>query len=121
VLIGEQKLPSIRAMKMVHERINRVSNTEFLTINRFEPNIQGFAVDSLLAPLRATRLFTVTRDDVAMRAAVEAGCVLRHKAPQSRALTDILALAKSLLNLNTPAPVKTHGLFTRLGRALANK
>ncbi len=121
VLIGEQKLPSIRALKMVSDRLGRASGTEFLVINRFDPNIKGFAVDSLLTPLGASTLYTVARDDLAMRAAVQSGCVLRLAVPQSPALTDIVALVKTLMNRDSSAPVKPSGLFARLGRALVNK
>ena len=118
VLIGEQKLPSIRALKMVSDRLGRATGTEFLVINRFDPNLKGFAVDSLLTPLGASRLYTVARDDLAMRAAVQAGCVLRFAVPQSPVLTDIVALVKTLLNRDSStAPVKPSGLFAQLGRA----
>jgi pilus assembly protein CpaE len=121
VLVGEQKLPSIRALRMVHDRLGRPSGTEFVAINRFDSKNSGFAVDRLLAPLGVSRLYTIARDDMAMASALEAGCVLRRAVPRSPALTDIVALAKSLINLDSPAPVKPIGLFGRLGRALANK
>jgi pilus assembly protein CpaE len=121
VLIGEQKLPSIRALRMVHDRLGRPSGTEFVAINRFDSKNSGFAVDRLLNPLGVSRLFTIARDDPGMAAALEGGCVLRRVAPRSPALTDIVTLANSLINLDSPAPVKPVGLFSRLSRALANK
>jgi pilus assembly protein CpaE len=120
VLVGEQKLPSIRALKMVHDRLGRASGTDYLVINRFDAKNPGFAVDRLLNPLGVSRLYTIARDDPAMSAAVDGGCVLRRVAPRSPALTDIVTLAKTLLNLESPAPIKPLGLFGRLGRALAN-
>ena len=121
VLIGEQKLPSIRALKMVHERLGRATGTEYLVINRFDPKNQGFAVNRLLKPLGVSSLLTVARDDPAMSAAADSGCALRLVAPRSQLLTDIVALAKTLLPLESPASVKPFGLFGRLGRALTNK
>ena len=121
VLIAEQKLPSIRALRMVHERLGREIGTEFLVINRFDPKNSGFAVDRLLKPLGASKLYTVARDDAAMSAAVDGGYLLRRVAPRSAAVTDIALLAKTLLNVDSPAPAKPLGLFSRLGRALANK
>jgi Flp pilus assembly CpaE family ATPase len=120
VLIGEQKLPSIRALRMVHERLGRVSGTDYLVINRFDPKIPGFAVDRLLNPLGVSSLHTVSRDDPAMSAAMAGGCALRLVAPRSHALTDIVAMAKTLVALDSTAPVKPLGLFSRLGRALSN-
>ena len=56
-----------------------------------------------------------------MSAAADSGCALRLVAPRSQPLTDIVALAKTLLPLESPASVKPFGLFGRLGRALTNK
>jgi pilus assembly protein CpaE len=121
VLIGEQKLPAVRALRMVHERLGRASGTEFLVINRFDAKNSGFGVDRLLKPLGVSKLYTVARDDVAMSAAVDGGDLLRRAAPRSPCVTDIANLAKALLNLDSAAPAKPPGLFGRLGRAFANK
>jgi pilus assembly protein CpaE len=121
VLIGEQKLHSIRALRMVHERLGRASGTEYLVINRFDPQNMGFSVDRLRTPLGVSQIYTVARDDLAMSAAVNGGYMLRRVAPRSAVLADIAALANTLLNLHSPAPVKPLGLFGRLSRALANK
>jgi len=121
VLIGEQKIPSIRALKMAHEALNRPSGTEHLVINRFDPKKKGFSVDHLLKPLGVSSLLTVARDDHAMDAALDSACPLRLAAPQSPALADILALAETLLDLASSPRAKPVGLFGRLGRALSNK
>jgi pilus assembly protein CpaE len=121
VLIGEQKLPSVRALRMIHERLGQAVGSEYLVINRFDAKNSGFAVDRLLKPLGASKLYTVARDDAAMSAAVDGGYLLRRVAPRSSALADIASLAKAILNLDSPAPVKPLGLFGRLGRALTNK
>jgi Flp pilus assembly CpaE family ATPase len=121
VLIGEQKLPSIRALRMVHERLGRAIGTEYLVINRFDPKNSGFAVDRLRTPLGVSKLYTVARDEVAMNAAIDGGFLLRRVAPRSPALADIATLAKAVLNLDSPVSTKPLGLFGRLGRALANK
>jgi pilus assembly protein CpaE len=120
ILIGEQTLPSIRALRMVREAINRASATEHLVINRFEPKNKGFAVSRLLNPLGVSSLHTVARDDLGMCAAMTEACTLRLGAPRSQALADIVALADTVMALESPSRVKPMGLFGRLGRAFAN-
>jgi pilus assembly protein CpaE len=121
VLIGEQKLPSIRALRMIHERLGRATGTEYLVINRFDAKNSGFAIDRLVRPLGVSKVYTVARDDAAMSAAVDGGYLLRRVAARSSALADVASLAKAILNLDSPSPVKPLGLFGRLGRALTNK
>jgi len=121
VLVGEQNLPSIRALRMVSERLGRDAATVHMVINRFDRENQGFGVERLLKPLGVSSLHTVARDHLAVSAAGDNGVVLRQAAPRSRALTDISALAKTLMALEPPVGVKPLGLFSRLGRALTNK
>jgi len=120
IMIGEQKLSSVRALKMVREAINRVAGTEYLVVNRFDPKNTGFGVKNLLAPLGVSTLHTVARDDVGMSNAVEKACTLRFAAPRSPALADIVALADTVLALDPAVQIKPAGLFRRLGRALIN-
>lgn len=121
VLIGEQKLPSVRAMKMVREALGRTARgAEHLVINRFDPKHKGFGLDSLSKPLGVDTLLTVARDMAAMGAAQDTGRTLRAAAPQSQALADIVALTETLLSRTAQAPAKSGGLFRRLGRAFSS-
>jgi pilus assembly protein CpaE len=120
VLIGEQKLPSIRALKMVREAIARNSGTEHLVINQYDPKIKGFTIDRLLKPLGVTNLQTISRDDPGMSVAMEAAKTLRLASPRSTALADIVALADDVMALAPAVRKKPKGLFSRLGRALVN-
>jgi pilus assembly protein CpaE len=120
VLIGEQKLTSIRAMKMVREAINRTPETEYLVINRFDSKDKAFAIDRLLKPIGGKNLHQVARDDLAMTAAMGEASTLRKASPRSPALADILSLAELILGPDPRSQIKPIGLFRRLGRALAN-
>jgi pilus assembly protein CpaE len=122
ILVGEQTLPSIRALKMVREQIGRGSGTasELVVINKFDPKNRGFAVDRLLNPLGVTSVVTISRDDTAMRSAIDSGCALRLAAPKSPALADIGALTDALMIAPASARAKPQGLFSRLGRAITN-
>jgi pilus assembly protein CpaE len=119
VLIGEQTLPSIRALKLVHDAIGRnPRRRDHLVVNRYEPKKKGFHVENLLKPLEVSSLMTVVRDDEAMSRALGHGCTLRLALARSPALSDIGALADLLLDRNAQPPAKPLGLFGRLGRAL---
>jgi pilus assembly protein CpaE len=120
ILIGEQKLPSIRALKMVREAIRRLSATEHLVLNKFDPKITGFEVKRLLKPLEITTLLTVARDDFGMSQSMVGACTLRLASPRSPALADIVALADTVLALEPPSRTKPMSLLGRLGRALVN-
>ncbi len=120
ILIGEQKLPSIRAMKMVREAIKRDSATEHLILNKYEAKNKGFSVERLLKPLEVSALHTVARDDLGMSAAMDGACTLRMAHRRSPALADIVALADRVLAIEPKGRTKPMGLFSRLGRALVN-
>jgi pilus assembly protein CpaE len=121
VLIGEQKLPSVRALKLVRESlVENPGRRDHVVINRYDPKAKGFTTERLLKPLGVTEVLTVARDDGAMEGAMVGGCVLRLAAPRSQALADISELAGLLLNRQACAPARPAGLFGRLGRAISN-
>jgi Flp pilus assembly CpaE family ATPase len=120
LLIGEQKLPSIRALKMVREAMVRNGGSPRLVLNRFDPRNKPFAVDRLLRPLGVSRVRTVARDDAGVNSAVEAACTLRLGAPRSPALADILAIVEEIVAVDAPPRVKAEGIFSRIGRAFSN-
>jgi Flp pilus assembly CpaE family ATPase len=119
-LIGEQKLTSIRAMKMVREAINRPAEVEHLVINRYDPKNRAFAIDRLLKPIGTTTLRKVTRDDLAMSLAMGEASTLRTSSPRSAVLADINVLADLVIEVDPRSRNKPNGLFRRLGRALSN-
>ncbi len=124
VLVCEQKVPSIRALKLVREAIGRADpdDSEYLVINRYDPKVQGFTVVNLSKLLQVTKWRTIADDPAAVVASVNHGVPLRLEAPQSRVLTDIDALACTLLGVADPNELKPKGLgvFGRMHRAFTH-
>jgi pilus assembly protein CpaE len=122
ILVGEQKLPSVRALKLVRESLApNPGRQDHVVINRFEPRDKDFAADRLLKPLGVPHFATIARDDAPMQAAMLNGCVLRLVAPRSQALADIVALAGSLLHRReSPAAPPSVGWLGRVGRVFSN-
>jgi pilus assembly protein CpaE len=123
VLVGDQKLPSIRAMAMVRSTIAHpdAQLTMELVINRYDAKCKGFTTDCLMKPLGVGRLRTIEADVPGLRSASMQGSPLRLQKPQSAALADIDALAESLVGHGPSGARKkvvSAGLLTRLGRVL---
>jgi pilus assembly protein CpaE len=124
VLVGEQKIPSVRSLKQVQEAVGRAGagRDEHIVINRYDPKIPGFGVDRLLKVLDVPSLQTVAEDRAAVSACLNRGCTLRQESPRSRILADIDALADVLLpsDHRPKAEPRPSGLFGRLRRAITN-
>lgn len=122
VLVGEQKVPSLRSMRVLHELIGREfgDRPQYLVLNRFEPRLEGFETERLRELLQVPQLHTIANDYAGVNAAGNHGRPLRLEAPNSRALADLDRLARALLSLPEPAaaPVHTPPLFRRLLRTL---
>jgi pilus assembly protein CpaE len=122
ILVGEQKISSIRALKMVREAIGRPRETEHIVLNRFDPLNKGLSVQRILDPLGVSCLHTIARDDAGMLSALDNGCTLRLASPRSPALDDIVSLTDAVLSREDPpkTKTKTRGLLSRLGHALVH-
>lgn len=120
VLIGEQTLPSIRALTMVREAIRHANVTEHLVINRFDATKKGFTIQTISKPLGVSSLATIARDDVGISNSIQSSCPLALAAPRSPALADISALADAVLERDHSPRPRSAGLFQRLGRAITN-
>jgi pilus assembly protein CpaE len=124
VLVGEQKIPSVRTLKLVCEALDRVDSlrTLHIVINRYDPKMPGFGVDRLKNLLSKDEILTVSNDYASVMASINHGRPLRQESPRSPALTDIDSLVRRLLNLGekptvtTPAPGAP--LFGRLIRKI---
>src|SRR5204862_4756975 len=70
VLVGEQKIPSIRTLKLVCEALARIDGVRKLhiIINRYDPRMPGFGADRLKALLEVEDLLTVCNDYAAVMA-----------------------------------------------------
>jgi pilus assembly protein CpaE len=117
VLVGEQKVPSVRALKLVQETLQREAGQckQHLVINRYDPKVSGFDADRLQRLLQVPRLHTIADDPEAVTAAVNNGRPLRLEAPQAGALADIDALA-DLLTERGDRPEPKKATPTVLGR-----
>ncbi|MFL5330578.1 MAG: CpaE family protein [Gemmataceae bacterium] len=125
VLVGEQKIPSIRTLKLVCEALERVDALKKLhiVINRYDPRLPGFGAERLKNLLCTDELLTIGNDFASVMAAINHGRPLRQEAPRSPALGDIDKVVRTLLNRSeesqttlTNSPVGSPALFGRLIR-----
>ena len=120
LLVGEQKVPSIRSLQMVHRNLG--DKPHHLLLNRYEPNLPGFGVDKLKQMLQVDEVLTIASDYLAVSSAVNQGLPLRLKEPRSRVLADFVTLANKLVPAeDEPADKKGSSMFGNLARALGIK
>lgn len=123
VLVGEQAVPSIGALRLVRGLVKDIDpqKPQTLVINRYDPKKKGFSSAQLQEVLHAPNLVTIANDYASVDAAMNQGVPLRVQAPHSHALADIGNLAHALLASNTPPPPTKpvrRGLFRRLMQAI---
>jgi pilus assembly protein CpaE len=99
ILVGEQKIPSIRTLKLVCEALSRIDGARKLhiIINRYDPRMPGFGADRLKALLEVNDILTVCNDYAAVMASINHGRPLRQESPRSPALADISKVVQTLL------------------------
>lgn len=99
VLVGEQKIPSIRTLKLVCEALSRIDGARKLhiIINRYDPRMPGFGADRLKSLLEVNDLLTVSNDYASVMASINHGRPLRQESPRSPALADIHRIVDRLL------------------------
>jgi pilus assembly protein CpaE len=100
VLVGEQKIPSIRTLKLVCEALSRIDGARKLhiIINRYDPRMPGFGAERLKSLLDVEGVLTVCNDYAAVMASINHGRPLRQEAPRSAALSDINRVVQTLLS-----------------------
>lgn len=100
VLVGEQKIPSVRTLKLVCEALDRIDGLRKLhiIINRYDAKMPGFGVERLKNLLGKEEILTVSNDYASVMASINHGRPLRQESPRSPALTDIEGLVRRLLN-----------------------
>jgi len=119
VLVMEQKLPAVRAMQMVRDALHRrqvPTSKQTIIVNRYQPQLRGFSADELAQHLHVPKVVTIANDAAAVAAAIDLGQALRQHAPNSRALADITAVIRPLLDLRE-RPAQDPSLFQRVVRA----
>lgn len=117
VLVGEQKVPSIRTLKLVCEALSRLDGTRRLhiIINRYDPRMPGFGADRLKALLEVPDLLTVCNDYASVMASINHGRPLRQEAPRSAALADMDRVVQALITTDDRSPIATAGMKSKSG------
>jgi pilus assembly protein CpaE len=102
ILVGEPKVPSIRALKLVHQMVGRGQSgeTEHLVINRFDENAGSLSSALLSQILGSSKFHTISQDVSAFSDAENRGCTLRQCALHSAALAEFDALARRVVEGN---------------------
>ena len=121
LLIGNQSIPSIRAMKLFCERHSdeRLNHSLWIVINRYNPQLKGFTAAEIQKLLGVPRLATIANDYRAVNLAINQGKPLRRVAPETPILHDLDVLIHSLLGLERrDAAQGMHRLFGRVVHAL---
>lgn len=119
VLVTDHTIPSIH-MSAEALRFGIRAHSPWVIVNRFDSKIVGLDVNHIKNVLSIDSLRTITLDHDAVNGSINRGQPLRLCYPKSKALADIHALAKDLLNLKQPVRPfrKTEGLMTRFSHAL---
>jgi pilus assembly protein CpaE len=98
VLVGDQRLPSVRTLQMLTEVLGRTEGAREIrvVINKYDPDVPGFTAENLKVMLQVPTVDTVASDGKAVVAAVNAARPLETAAPRSAVRGDILRLAQHL-------------------------
>jgi len=101
VIVGEQNIPTIRALKTVRETLQKVEGmgTQYLVINRFDASLSEFSRKHMTELLGVPHIYTVANDWSNLAQATNNGRVLRAENPHAPALADIDTLARTLLGI----------------------
>jgi pilus assembly protein CpaE len=99
VLVAEQKVASIRALKVAQDSLTRDANIPAprLLINRYDPKVPGLDMGRLSELLSTREIQTIVNDFSSVMPAANNGKPLRVQAPKSPALADIDRLMGNLL------------------------
>lgn len=120
VLVGQQRIPSVRTLQMLLDFLSRVERPDRevrVVINRYDPGLAGFDADRLRQVLKLESVDTIADDPRAVTTAVNAGHTLRAGG-RSAALDDIARFARSLDSKQKDVPANGEpALIGRLARA----
>jgi pilus assembly protein CpaE len=116
VLVGEQKVPSVRALALLRRTLAQEAGigVQRLVINRYDPKIKGFTSTDLEKVLDVAGLLTIANDYPSVMAAVNNGRPLRLEAPRSRVLADIDELAALVLGRRSQPASANWNVFGKL-------
>ena len=99
VLVADQTVPTVHALKTLHDALRQGEGTGsvYPVINRYDARRVEFETERLKELLGVPALYTVADDPARCAAAVNSGRLLRQAAPRSHALADIGDLTDALL------------------------
>ena len=102
VLVAEQKLPSIRGLKLACDTLHRDAGLglddvhRHVVVNRFNPKDREFTLVNLERVMGFSGIRTIANDHAAVSEAINWGKPLRDAAPRSKPLADIRELAEAI-------------------------
>ncbi len=116
VLVGEQRIPSIRNVQLVLETFRRPGDRPEprFVVNRYDPRLEGFTTSALAKFLKIQEVMPVANDPTGVANALNSGRPLREAAPRSPVLAHVEALARALLPATEASVARTPS--TILGR-----
>jgi pilus assembly protein CpaE len=122
LLVGEQRIPSVRNVQLVLDALGKKDSArkQHLVLNRYDPELEGFAARDLEKLLHLSKVLTIGNDPGRVTAALNQGRALRLATPESPMLRDIEVLVRTLLNLkcSPEPPASSSRVFRRLIQAL---
>ena len=121
VLVGEQRIPSVRNLQMVLGSLKLKPGDKkcLIALNRYDSDLEGFTARDLSKLLGVGPITTLANDPTRMTNALNRGQPLRLAAPESPVLADVKALAGELVDapLQIKVPGKGSGMFGKLFQA----
>jgi len=98
LLVARQDVPAIQAAKLIkHTLIERGISPPGLVLNQYDSHRASFTCDAISKLLQVDQVFPIATDSTGHQAAVNAGRPLREVVPSSHAVTDVRAIATSIL------------------------
>lgn len=99
VVVGEQRVPTVRAWQVVLKAVAAQNPTRapVRVVNRFDPRMEGFGLQELSRVLGKAMPYPVADDPRAVADAINRGLPVRQQAPVSPVVADVAALAQALL------------------------
>lgn len=108
VLVTDQKVPSLHALKLLLETLvkRETTGTPQVVVNRYDASLEAFSVKHIKELLPLPGVMTIANDYVSLTASANEGQPLAQSAPACRPLRDIDRLAVALLGPPPAADAK---------------
>ncbi|NBO91579.1 MAG: response regulator [Planctomycetia bacterium] len=115
VLVGVQRVASLRTMKLIREILVREEGQPepLLVVNRYEPTIPGLEIPRISQLLRSPPPLTIADDFPSLMAAAKHGRSLRDAASGSPILADVHRLKSLLLSDGSRLPSSKNPVYSQ--------